>query len=260
MQLSGGDGLRKTCILMQAHLTHDSLANAAFAKRPCIDFKKFIEKALSQRDATYHREATLVAKDFTSSMECGQDIYACIDAEKANRTAEIKKILISIVKTVHFCASNYIPLRGHSTDKGNFVKLLQFCMDAEKETLKKHLAQMAGNAKYVSTTIQNEIFGIASTMVIEEFVAEVNESFISVVADKSYDISDKEQLSIVLRYTRGDKVNESFTGFVEMSSVFAESISAAILAHLSRIGVDLRKPVEQGYDGRSCEWSSKTDS
>ena len=44
-------------------------------------------------------------------------------------------------------------------------------------------------------------------------------------------------------------MNESFTGFVEMSSVSAESISAAILAHLSRIGVDLRKRVGLGYDG-----------
>ena len=86
---------------------------------------------------------------------------------------------------------------------------------------------------------------------VEEIVAEANEIFISVVADESYDILGKEQLSIVLRYTRGDKVNESFTGFVEMSSVSTESISAAILAHLSRIGVDLRKLVGQGYDGAS---------
>ena len=130
-------------------------------------------------------------------------------------------------------------LSGHSADKGNFMKLLQFCKHAGDEALKKHFAQMAGNAKYTSQTIQNEILGIASSMVVEELVAEANESFISVVADKSCDILGKEQLSIVLRYTKGDKVNESFIGLVEMSSVSAESISAAILAHLSRIGVDL---------------------
>ena len=110
---------------------------------------------------------------------------------------------------------------------------------------------MAGNAKYISPTIQNEILGIASTMVVEELVAEANESFICVVADESCNISGKNQLSIVLRYTKGEKVNESFIGFVEMSSVSAESISAAVLAHLSRIGVDLRKLVGQGYDGAS---------
>ena len=46
-------------------------------------------------------------------------------------------------------------------------------------------------------------------------------------------------------------MNESFTGFVEMTSVSAESILAAILAHLSRVGVDLRKLVGQSYDGAS---------
>ena len=124
-------------------------------------------------------------------------------------------------------------------------------MDAGDEALKKHFTQMAGNAKYTSPTIQNQILGIASTMVVEEIVAEANESFISVVVDESCDISGKEQLSIVLRYTKDDKVNESFTGFVETSSVSAEPISAAILAHLSSIGVNLRKLVAQGYDGAS---------
>ena len=159
--------------------------------------------------------------------------------------------MTSIVKTVLFCASNNIPLRGHSADKETFVKLLQFRKDAGDEALKKHFAQMAENAKYTTPTSQNEILGIASTMVVKELVAEANESFISVVADESFNISGKYQLSIVLRHTKGDKVNKSFTGFVEMSLVSAESISAAILAHLSRIGVDLRKLVGQSYDGAS---------
>ena len=200
-------------------------------------------------------------------MESGKDIYTCIDAGRDKRTAENKKNLTSIVKTILFCASNNIPLRGHSTDKGNSMKLLQFRKDTGDEALKKHIAQMAGNAKYTSPTIQNEILGTASTMVVEELVAEANESFISVVANESCDISGKKQLRIVLRYTKGEKVNESFTGFVDMSLVSAESISAAVLAHLSRIGVDLQKLVGQGYDGastvncdRSCEWSSKTHS
>ena len=91
-QLSGGGGLCKTCILIQMHLTLGSLANAAFLKRPCIDFKEFIEKALSHRDAAYHREATLAAKDFISSMESSKDIYTCIDAGRDKRTAENKNI------------------------------------------------------------------------------------------------------------------------------------------------------------------------
>ena len=64
-------------------------------------------------------------------------------------------------------------------------------MIAGDKALKKHFGQMAGNVKDTSPTIQNEILGIASDTVVEEFVAEANESFISVVADESHDISGK---------------------------------------------------------------------
>ena len=38
---------------------------------------------------------------------------------------------------------------------------------------------MAGNAKYTSLTIQNQILEIVITMVVEEIVIEANESFLS---------------------------------------------------------------------------------
>ena len=40
-QLSGGGGLCKICIVMQARLKHGNIGNVAFVKKPCIDFKKF---------------------------------------------------------------------------------------------------------------------------------------------------------------------------------------------------------------------------
>ena len=98
---------------------------------------------------------------------------------------------------------------------------------------------------------QNEILTIASNMIVQKIVTEANKSFVSLIADESCDISGKEQLSIVLRYMIASKVHESFTGFVEMDSLSAESISTSILAHLSKIGVDFQRLVGQGYDGAS---------
>ena len=236
---------------MQARLRHGNIGNAAFVKKPCIDFKKFIEKAVDHRDVGYHKEATTAAKNFAISMESGQNVCASLETAYATQMRENRKIITSIVKTVIFCASNNIPLRGHSEDKGNFMKLLQFRIDAGDEELKKHFARMASNAKYTSPMFQNEILAIASNMTVQEIVTEANKSFASVIADESCDISGKEQLSIVLRYMIGSKVHESFTGFVEMDSVSAESISSSILAHLSKIGVDFQKLVGQGYDGAS---------
>ena len=87
-------------------------------------------------------------------------------------------------------------------------------------------------------------------MIVQEIVTEANKSFVSVIADESCDISGKEQLSIVFRCMIGSKVHES-SGFVEMDSLSAESISTSILAHISKMGVDFQKLVGQGYDRAS---------
>ena len=164
-QLSDGGGLCKICIIMQARLKHGNIGNAAFVKKACIDFKKFIEKAVDHRDVSYHKEATTAAKNFVKSMESGQNVCASLETVYATQMKENRNIITSIAKTVIFCASN-IPLSGHSEDKGNFMNFLQFRIDAGDEELKKHFARMAGNAKYTSPMFKNEILAIASNMIV----------------------------------------------------------------------------------------------
>ena len=230
---------------MQARLKHGNIGNAALVKKPYIDFKKFIVKAVDHRDVGYHKEATTAAKNFVKSMESGQNVCASLETAYAAQMRENRDIITYIVKTVIFCAANNIPLRGHSEDKGNFMKLLQFRIDTGDKELKKHFARMAGNTKYTSPIFQNEILAIANNMIVQEIVTEDNKSFVSVIADELCDISGKEQLSIVLRYMIGSKVHESFAGFVKMDSLSAESISTSILAHLFKIEVDFQKLVGQ---------------
>ena len=119
-----------------------NIGNAAFVKKPCIDFKKFIEKAVDHQDVGYHKEANTAAKNFVKSMESGQNVCASLETAYATQMRENRNIQTSIAKTVIFCASNNIPLRGHSEDKRNFMKLLQFRIDAGDEQLKKHFARM----------------------------------------------------------------------------------------------------------------------
>ena len=66
-----------------------------------------------------------------------------------------------------------MPLRGHSADKKNLILSslsLRFRIHAGDEPFKKkkRFAQIAGNAKYTSPTIQNKILGIASFMMVKE--------------------------------------------------------------------------------------------
>ena len=128
---------------MQVRLKHGNIRNAVFVKKSCIEFKNFIEKAVDHRDAGNYKEATYAAKNFEKTMKTGQNgvqgwrqhMQAVKQMQQRRKN---KNIITSIVKTVMFCASSYIPLRVHSDEKENFIKLLQFRIDAGDEDFKKH--------------------------------------------------------------------------------------------------------------------------
>ena len=88
-----------------------------------------------------------------------------------------------------------------SQNHGNFVALLNFRIDAGDSVLEQHLSTPACNATYTSNTIQNQIISILAAQVIQSIISRVKEAkWFSVIADEVTDVSNKEQLSIVLRY------------------------------------------------------------
>ena len=128
----------------------------------------------------------------------------------------------SIVKTVIFCGQNNIPLRGKRDDnpddrnlQGNFQALLEFRIDSGDLKLKEHLENAPRNATYRSKTIQNEIIETVGNYISSKIIAEVKQSrMFSVMADEAADVSNKENLSLVLRYVDSSKnIREEFVGF-----------------------------------------------
>ena len=123
----------------------------------------------------------------------------------------------SIVKTVIFCGQNNIPLRGKRDDnpddsnlQGNFQALLEYRIESGDVKLKEHLENAPGNSTYRSKTIQNEIIETVGNYISSEIIAEVKQSIMfSVMAGEAADVSNKENLSLVLRcrlfkeYSRG---------------------------------------------------------
>ena len=128
----------------------------------------------------------------------------------------------SIVKTVIFCGQNNIPLRGKRDDnpddrnlQGNFQALLEFRIDSGDLKLNEHLENAPRNATYRSKTIQNEIIETVGNYISSKIIAEVKQSrMFSVMADEAADVSNKENLSLVLRYVDSSKnIREEFVGF-----------------------------------------------
>ena len=106
-----------------------------------------------------------------------------------------------------------------SLNHGNFVALLNFRIDAGDSVLEQHLSTPAWNATYTSNTIQNQIISILADQVIQSIISRVNEGkWFSVIADEVMDVSNKEQLSIALRYVDSTMLlvrREDLVGFFE---------------------------------------------
>ena len=114
----------------------------------------------------------------------------------------------SIVKTGNFCGQNNIPLRGRRDDcpddqrlHGNFKVLLQFRVDSGDEKLKQHLEEVPRNATYHSKTTQNKIIETLGAYILSKIITEIKlGKYFSVVTDEAVDVSNKESLSLVLRF------------------------------------------------------------
>ncbi|CAH2012022.1 unnamed protein product [Acanthoscelides obtectus] len=132
-------------------------------------------------------------------------------------------------------------IRLKKWDFNQYIKI-----DAGDQTLGNHLFTAAGNSKYTSHRIQNEIISLAGEVLLRSVVEEANSSkYFSVLADETADIAGHEQLSIGIRYVfeQNDKftLKEEFLGFVKLDRLNADSIASSILQFLEKSGLSLDK-------------------
>ena len=142
----------------------------------------------------------------------------CIDNVMAQCTKEVleknRKFLTSIIKCVEWYGRNGLALRGHwddatikdKTHQGNFKNLLNFCIDAGDIALKEHLETASKNASYISKTTQNQLLDCVKEYVEEVIISEIRAQKIgpkfTILGDEVTDISNHEQLGLVLRYLK----------------------------------------------------------
>ena len=77
---------------------------------------------------------------------------------------------------------------------------------------------MRNNSTYTSSTIQNEIISIIGDHIRSSIIDNVKRArWFTVIADEVTDVSNKEQLSLVLRYVNpdDDQLREDLTDVIE---------------------------------------------
>lgn len=179
-------------------------------KAPFNQWKK-VTKVCGEHAKQYYHVDAMVAYDsfLATSRRPEKNILDQIERERSNTIKRNRAIMKSVPKCVHFCGRQCIALRGHignttgseDVDRGNFLALLEFRVDAGDEILKNHLATCRATARYSSKTIQNQIIALIGDHIKDSIIREIKEvKYFSILCDEVIDNSNLEQLSFVLRF------------------------------------------------------------
>ena len=181
---------------------------------------------------------------------------------------ENQKVIESLFKVILLCGKQGLALRGHrddqinwddeSNNEGNFIELVCFRAETD-ENLKMHLQNAPKNPRYTSKTIQNQLIEIIGKRIQLDLLSKAKQAeFYSIIADEVCDVSNKEQLSLCLRYVHKDVVKEVFLDFAQVKRITGKELANTILHKLTAWGLPLSKLRGQCYDGSSNMSGSRT--
>lgn len=249
-------GLCMYCVLFKPTLRRGVFG--AFIVKAQKDFKHFHEDAREHAKSYWHQESITNAKNFTDSIEMKKkNIIEHLDAARAEIIQINRTELGSILKTIIYCGTHDLSLRGKLSESGNFEDLLNFRVDSGDKILENHLKTHTGKSKYTSHRVQNDLISICGSIIQETIVKEVSKcDAFSLLADETADISGKEQMSLGIRYITEDAdvgyiIKEEFLGFVELCKLDAKSVADAILQFTEKLGLEMSKLIGLGFDGCS---------
>ena len=156
----------------------------------------------------------------------------------------------SIIQVIQFLCINELPLRGHNSSgiitldessddepSGLFMKLFK---------LQSAFASIPKNASYTSPMIQNKMVKILTETVLEKVVVDINASDINwftLKADSTCDLTNVENVSVVIRFVKEGKANESLIGQPLKEKFDADAITSVLLDCINSNGIDPKKMI-----------------
>ena len=160
------------------------------------------------------------------------------------------------IDCARFLLQQGLPFRGHdetedSKNQGNFLELLQWLCNHNKDIEAISLKNAPENLKLAAPDIQKDIVNCIAVEIVNSIIQDIGDKLFSILIDESKDISSKEQMSIVLRYVDKRCVIERFVGIVHVTDTSSLSLKEAIDGFFSIHGLSMTSLRGQGYDGAS---------
>ena len=138
-----------------------------------------------------------------------------------------------------------------SKNRGNLIEKISLMAKLNVEINDIVLEKAPGNEKYTSPMIQKDILHILATKVREK-ICEVGNVKFCILVDEAKDASNKEQMTIVLRFVDVQGfLQERFFKIVHVKDTTSLTLKKKISKVLTRHNLHIRDLRGQGYDGAS---------
>ena len=204
---------------------------------------------------------------FVSNMSgATQPIEVIIDDAVKKEIEANRAKLASISDTVLLCGRLGLAFRGHLDDSqyhpevgnystggvGKFVEMLNFRVRGGDKILEDHLKSCGKNQSYISKTSQNKLIKCCGEVITDKIIADLKANkFYSIIADEAKDISNMEQMSLMLRFVDQEmNIREEFVGFLDCKyGLKGEQLAKIILDALRDFDISIADCRGQGYDG-----------
>ena len=171
-------------------------------------------------------------------------------ARKAEKE-EARDMLQMILSSVRFLARQGLALRGDGSDESSNLTQLLNVRAEDNPTILPWITKKA--CKHMHHDNQNEMLELMAHQVLRRILDDAYTSpFLAVMVDETRDQSNKEQLTLVLRWVSDDfTVSEEFVGLYYLSVIDAQSIVDAIKHAILRFQIPFTKLRGQWNDGCS---------
>ena len=201
-------------------------------------------------------------KDFAAFMNPNQKVDTLLDsrrrqelikeADDATFNTRVVSILFDIARTL---AMQDIAFRGETDESSNFYQMVQL-VSRQCTILKYWLNEkrmQPYHVTYMSRCSQNEFIKLIGDAVRHRIVRELEEApAFSVMADTTPDVSNKDQMSIVVRYVADNASVERLLSLTVLEDKSGDGHATEILRCLNEHGIDVEKLHFQSYDFTAC--------
>lgn len=248
------------CRCFKGNEINSSYSESTFSSNGFKAWYRAIDAFKKHQSSKCHLNSAKALADFINlkSIDCVLDKNRLEEiSRKEKDRLKNREFMNRIIDIIICLGKSGRPFRGHdeksdSCNQGLFKELV-ILLTKYDVVLQDHLQEAPKNALYTSNRIQNDLITSIKNVILRNIKNNLQNSFISIMADETTDVGHFEQLSIVFRYfdEKKNRPVETYITLKRMQSVTAQAIFDCLHDVLILMGKDWHSVLSVCFDGAS---------